>query len=227
MTITERLMQLDPTLVLHNEGEWSKTILSYSAFNDGGVECEVGEFLYGMVRILKPKGVLETGTHYGIGAAYMLLALDDNATLDDNEFGYLNTIEFQKENRDIAYKRLFKVSGKFRSHLMDVKDYTPVRNFQLILLDTEPDIRFKELIKFYPYLDEGGYVFIHDTPRNLCQGNVNPDHPHLKSWPFGDLPEEIKQWVKEDKLRPFHFPSPRGLIGLYKTHRDDYVWKKE
>jgi len=58
-----------------------------------------------------------------------------------------------------------------------------------------------------------------------AQGNINPDHPEFKSWPFGDLPQEIKNWVKDGMLRPFHLPNPRGMIGFYKTRMDEYKWK--
>jgi predicted O-methyltransferase YrrM len=84
MNITKRLLELDPTLSQHNEGAWDKpfdpTLPSYSSFNDAGIEVETGEFLYAMTRLLKPDRVLETGTHWGIGAAYMGTALKDNHT---------------------------------------------------------------------------------------------------------------------------------------------------
>lgn len=212
-------MELDPTLTLHNEGEWSKSTLSHTAFNDGGVECEVGEYLYSLIRVLKPKFVLETGTHKGIGASYMSLALADN------QEGVLDTVEFIPELYDEAKVRLTKMgTNNTLQFLLDVKHFQPPHNYQLILLDTEPDIRFAELLKFYHYLDEGGYIFIHDTPRNLCQGNINPDHPQYKSWPFGDIPEGMKDLVREGKLRPFHLNNPRGMIGFYKVHKDDYKW---
>src|SRR3990167_4430480 len=99
MTITERLMALDPTLQIHNEGEWGKTITEYSAFNDAGVECETGEFLYSMVRILKPDRVLETGTHWGIGMSYLGMGLKDNKK------GKLDTVEFLPEIYNRAVKR--------------------------------------------------------------------------------------------------------------------------
>ena len=76
--LSERMMALDNTLRLHNEGEWSKTVSTYSAFNSGGVENEVGEFLYSLIRMIKPDNVLETGTHLGVGASYMGFALKDN-----------------------------------------------------------------------------------------------------------------------------------------------------
>lgn len=221
--VTERLLVLDPTLELHNEGEWSGTTLQYSAFSDACVEAEVGEFLYAMVRILKPQHVCETGSHAGIGAAYLGLALKKNG------FGILDTIEYLPHLHYAAQNRVkqLQLESIVTCHFGDATKFHPDCNYQLILLDTEPMTRFYELICFYPFLDKGGYVFIHDTPRTLCQGNVNPDHPNFKSWPFGDIPSEITNWVRENKLRPFHFPTPRGLTGFYKTHSDDYDWREQ
>ena len=46
-------------------------------FNTGGIECEVGELLYGLVRALKPKHILETGTYHGLSSTYMALGLKE------------------------------------------------------------------------------------------------------------------------------------------------------
>ena len=225
MTITEKLTIMDSSLIIHKESEWSGSpnSIEYEAFNDGGVECEVGEFLYSLIRLLKPKHVLETGTHFGIGASYMGLALKDNGYGS----GYLDTFEFLSHIHEIAVRRIenMSLSSIVFCHLMDVANFVPDVKYQLIFLDTEPHTRFKELLQFYPYLDDGGYIFIHDLPRSMCQGNFNPDHPDDKSWPFGDIPEEMRSLIKEDKLRPFHLPNPRSLVGFYKVHREDYKWR--
>lgn len=228
MNITERLMQLDPTLERHNEGFWNEPYNpgkpGYSSFNDAGVECETGEFLYSMVRILKPRRVLETGTHVGVGAAYMGMALFDN-----NQGNKLHTIEFIKQHFDRALERMgvLGLHNTVESYLMDVKDFDPgTATYGLIFLDTEPITRFSELVKFYEHLEPGGFLFIHDTPRTLCQGNVNTDHPEIPSWPFGNIPNRMLELVKNGELRPFHFPTPRGLVGFYKVHPDDLKWQK-
>ena len=66
----------------------------------------------------------------------------------------------------------------------------------------------------------GGFVFIHDLHRHMSQ------EPHEKffGWPFGELPKQVKDWVKDGELRPFHFPTPRGLTGFYKASEGDYNW---
>ena len=224
MNITDRLLQLDPTLTIYNEGRWGKdfepTIRVYASFNDAGVECETGEFLYSMVRILKPLNILETGTHQGIGASYMGIAAKDNG------FGLVTTIEFIQVHFDRALERFRKlqITDHIQPVLGDVQTFQPTNKYQFVLLDTEPMTRFGELVKFYDQVEPGGFIFIHDTPRTLCQGNVNTDHPEISSWPFGDIPARMRELVKNGELRAFHFPTPRGLTGFYKVHPDDVKW---
>jgi len=219
MKVTEYLMQKDPSLELHSESEFSSDDRGFKSFNDAGLECETGEFLYAMVRLLKPERVLETGTHEGVGAAYMGQALKDNGE------GQLVTIEFLPPHHATALSRInrLELSWWVNLLLMDVDDYRPDCVFDLILLDTEPQTRFAELIKFYDSLAPGGFVFIHDLHRHMHQV---PNEEHGFGWPYGLLPKQIEQWVAEDKLRPFHFNTPRGLTGFYKPHPEDYKWKQ-
>lgn len=223
MTITERLINLDPSLVIHNEGEWSKTVSDYSAFNDAGVECEVGEFLYSMVRILKPNRVLETGTHWGIGASYMGLALKDNKK------GELDTVEFLPEIYGRALERIHKLNliDFVNVNLTDAAKFDPPANYGMILLDTEPQTRFAEFVKFYDYLEPGGFLFIHDLHRHmhhLPQLENQPDHPGQPYWPYGKIPGFMTELVRTGAVKPFHFGTPRGFTGFYKSHLGDYRW---
>lgn len=221
--ITNRLIRLDGQLEQHNEGEWSGADNSkYSAFNDAGVECETGEFLYSMVRILKPEHVLETGTHFGVGASYMGLALIDNGG------GHLDTIEFLPEIHAVAKERIDRLglSHLVTCHLGDVARFDPnyptFTEYKLIFLDTEPQTRFQELLKFYPNLAPGGFIFIHDLHQHMHQ---IPNEDHGFAWPYGRIPQAMQSLVEYDKLRPIHFETPRGLTGFYKVDDKDYKWK--
>lgn len=223
-TPTDRLHYLDNkyadkghNLELHNEGEWSHSDSLYQAFNDAGVECEVGEFFYSLVRALKPDNVLETGTHWGISASYMGLALKDNGV------GHLDTYEFLPEIREVAQRRIerLELSGQVTCHLQDVGTLHPDKMFKLMFLDTEPQTRFAELVRFYEFLEPGGFVFIHDLHRHMHQIE-SPGHEF--AWPYGRIPTNLKELVKHGNLRPFHFPTPRGLTGFYKVHEEDFKW---
>ena len=211
--MTERIMDLSSMQPIVEP-----TNPDYQCFNDGGVECQVGDFLYGFVRMIRPEYIFETGTHFGISSSYMGMALKDNA------YGSLTTVEIFKENiqkSEALWEKLgisdYVIADNERS-----LSYELNYEVDILFLDSEPDIRFRELKRFYPFLKEGGFAFIHDTPRTLCQGNFNPDHPHLKSWPFGDMLPEIQDWVQDHDLQVAHFGTPRGLIMFYKTHSSDY-----
>lgn len=189
----------------------------YSMFDDGGVEVEVGEFLYGFVRMLKPLRVLTTGIYTGISDMYIAKALVDNKR------GRSTALEFEKFHLERA-KKLWDnvgVDSVIESILTPSLKYEPSEKFQMMFLDTEPQIRFQELIKFYPYLEEGGYVFIHDLNGHMSQ------HPNEQffGWPFGTLPKEIINLVQNDAVRPFHFATPRGFTAFYKPRPTDFKWR--
>lgn len=216
--ITQYLKDKDPSLIELPE----PTNSNYTMFNDGGVETAVGEFLYGLVRMMKPEYVFETGTHHGISSSYMGLALKDNGK------GLLTTVEIDKDCIKISKEQWSRLGVE--KYICVDKDYSLEYDVEydcdLMFLDSEPYYRFQELRRFFPRLKPGGYAFIHDAPRNLCQGNFNPDHPEFKSWPFGDINQDVKNWVLDHDLMPFHFGTPRGLVGFYKRHPSDYCWDR-
>lgn len=59
--------------------------------DDGGVEIETGEFLWGLTRILKPKHVLTTGVYTGISDMYIAQGLK---TMVLDSLQLLNGINF-------------------------------------------------------------------------------------------------------------------------------------
>ena len=205
------IIKLEPE-ISDNEG------IGYLAFDSGGVEIEVGEFLYGLVRALKPQRVLTTGVYSGISDAYIALGLKDNG------FGQSQAVEYETFHIERA-RNLWETLGIaniIHVHQGSSLDFVPSGLYQLIFLDTEPMIRFAELEKFFPKLEPGGFIGIHDLPRTFCQGNINQDHPEMKSYPFGDVPPQMQEWLQTGKLVKFHLPSPRGMVFFYKTREEDY-----
>lgn len=191
----------------------------YHMVDDGAVEIEIGEFLFGLVKAIKPNKVLTTGVYTGISDLFIAGALKENG------FGHSDAIEFESKHIERA-KTLwsrFAVNEYITTHHMSSLDFKPEGDYELIFIDTEPNIRFQELVNFYTNLIPGGFVGIHDLPRNFCQGNINPDHPEIPSWPFGPLPQKIRWWLKDRSLVPFHLPTPRGMVWFYKPRGDDYV----
>lgn len=208
---------IDIPLPTHKESEsWG----DYEAFNSGSVEKEVGEILYSFTRILKPNHILDLGTHKGISAAYMALACRDNGK------GLVHTVEYDSAHWEDATNLWNKmgVHDNIFQYQMDVETFSKsqIEEYELMLIDTEPAQRWGELEKFYPNLLPGGYVFLHDLPRGFCKGNINPDHPEMKDWPWGSVPKMIKDLIKDRELIPFHLPNPRSMAGFYKARADDY-----
>ncbi len=193
---------------------------TYLCFNTGGVEVEVGEFLYGLVRMIKPALVLETGTHKGISAAYMAAAMQENTK--QGGIGKLFTIEFLEPNY-LESKELFEkmgVASYVKQILIDAMKYEHNgANFDLIFLDTEPQTRFAELEKFYPLLNDGGFIMIHDLHPHMHQIE---NEEHGFAWPYGRIPQGMAELVTGGKLIPFHFRTPRGFTLFYKPGAEDY-----
>ena len=203
-------MRINLKIQTVNEGKWDGRDTDFEAYNSGGVEVEVGEFLYGMVRVLKPKRILETGTHHGISSTYMGMGLKDNG------FGKLTTIDNVADNFNRATRLHHQhfIQDYVDIMLQDVRTVELDGEFDLLLLDSEPQYRFDELTRFYPHLKGGGYAFIHDLHRHLSQEGNNQ--------PFGEIPPKMRFWIEHGDLIPFHLPTPRGLAGFYKKHPGDY-----
>lgn len=193
----------------------------YLCYNTGGVEVEVGEFLYSLVRVIKPKRVLETGTHKGISAAYMAGGLKDNK--DQGSNGTLTTIEFLEENYRDSTKLFAKLGLEtyIDAVQQDVTDYKTDDQFGIVFLDTEPQTRFSEMVKFYDNVTPGGLIIIHDLHRHMHQVE---NEEHGFGWPYGPLPKKIEDLVADHKLLPLHLDTPRGITVLYKVHKDDYFY---
>mgnify|MGYP007071592533 CR=1 FL=1 len=195
----------------------------YRMWNTGSVECEVGEFFFGLVRMIKPEHILETGTYKGWSTAYMAKAIKENRKTENPvDKGNIETLEIEDQHINSS-KDLWQKLGLqeiITSYKIPSLDFQPTVQYDLIFLDSEPYLRFDELIKFFPFLKPGGFVFIHDLHRHFSQTGITNNG--VRNWPYGDLPEQIKNWIKDRELVPFYFPTPRGLTGLYKPGVEDY-----
>lgn len=187
----------------------------YVMFDDGGVEIEVGEFLYGLTRLLKPTDVLTTGIYSGISDMYIAQALRDN------NLGTITALEYEQAHLKRAKDLWIRVgvSDRIVPVLTDSLSFTPSGPYQLLFLDTEPSQRFTELVTFFPFLEPGGFVFLHDLHHHLGQEST-PDQP--PNWPWGALPKEIIEWIHNGELRPWYFTNPRGMTGFQKKKEGDW-----
>jgi len=183
----------------------------WSMFNSGGVEAEVGEFLYGLVRAMKPLRILETGTHQGIASSYMALALKDNWK------GHLETIEFEPIHLNKAKEKWTKlgVQDIITEYLISSLEFNPSGEYDILFLDTEPQQRFTEFNKFYPYVKPGGFIIIHDLNEQLG----------ARQSPWEDFVEKFGDKILDNEIQIINIPSPRGLTIIQKFSPSMGQWK--
>jgi len=188
------------------------TDFRYKMFNTGGVECEVGEFLYSLVRMIKPVSILETGTHFGISSTYMALGMKHNET----ENGVVVTIDpiYWSEAKTLHEK--MEVLMYIKQVEMHAENYNTSDEYDLIFLDSEPILRFNEFDKFFKNLKPGGIIIIHDLHPHFCYNNVNTDHPEFKHWPYGDFTQKLGPYIKNLDVQVISFNTPRGMTMFQK-----------
>jgi len=120
------------------------------------VELEVCEFLYGLVRAIKPLNVLECGTNVGFSAAAIAIALRDNQS------GHLTTLDIKDMGARENWQQLM-VSSFITFHVTDSRTFQPDATLDLIFLDTLKEYVLEELRHYEPYTKAGTLIAIHDT----------------------------------------------------------------
>lgn len=205
---------ISKTRRLKKQIEASPNGANYSMFNDGGVEIEVGEFLCAFIKMIKPKNILETGTHLGVSSMYMAQALKEN------NCGHIETIEINPDFINQS-KRLWSDVG-VQSYITTIKEeslkFVCTKNYDVLFLDSEPQYRFDELVRFYDFLNPGGFIFIHDLHPHL--GLDGPYLNGMECWPYGDFRPKFGDLIKDFSLQTFTFRTPRGFTIFQKSDKD-------
>lgn len=163
----------------------------WRAFDEMSAEVEVLEFWAQLVRTLKPKLIVETGTYRGLSAFYMGRALLQNGS------GKLITFEIVTELHQHAKSmfergKLTPVEARLESSLTSEIE----GEIDILLLDSEPTIRVDELEHFWPKLSSNAIIMFHD----VC---TNDWHRPLR--------EKVLDLDRQGKLSVVMFPTPRGL----------------
>lgn len=193
----------------------------YEMYNTGGVEVEVAEFLYSLVRLWKPRVIIETGTHKGISAGYMGLGCKAN------DFGVVASYEVIPSLAKGAAK-LWKKLGV--ADVVQCNLCSSLANpliglggvaeeIDLLFLDSEPQYRFDEFVRFWPKVVEGGLIAIHDLHHKLGRSNLT--YKGMEHWPYGDWEPKLGRYVRNFDVQMIHLPNPRGMVLMQKTRAAD------
>lgn len=212
---------LNKTNLLKKVPEISPNSEGFHMFNSGSVEVEVAEFLFALTKIIKPDLIVETGTHYGISALYMGLACDENKK------GHVISYEVNPGYTSRAIQLWSEVGVKrIECRLQDsrtvnfAESYGPDKTIDLLFLDSKPEIRFNEYVKFFPIVTPGGFIIIHDLHPHL--GHTGHTINGIYDWPYGDFRKTIGKSIKNHEVQTISFPAcPRGLT-LFQKARTDF-----
>jgi len=189
-------------------------------FNDAGTEVEVSELLWALIRMLKPELVLETGTHKGISSSYIAQGMEDN------QKGQLITFEIiaALQKQAVQLWTDLGLTHRITSVLQDALRFDPQdQQFDMLFLDSEPQLRFDEFIRFFPNLKPGGLIIIHDLHPSLGHyGSLHPDHG-IYDWPYGDFRKKLGPYIKNHQVQTFSFSTPRG-ISIFQKERNDFAF---
>ncbi len=146
-------MTLDELRALAEPGRGGYRVFG-GRFNAMSVTLEDAEFLYALVRLTKPRRVLELGTGYGISATFIAEALQANGT------GLLLTVEPNKEIREAAWGLFgtLPVSAAAKEPADDI-------GWDIVFIDSGYQTRAADIER---WLTNGyrGLIVIHDANRD-------------------------------------------------------------
>jgi predicted O-methyltransferase YrrM len=158
-------------------------------------EDEVADLLAALIRTLKPRVVLETGTAFGHTAAVMAKALAENGN------GRLITVEMDPTRAAEAKERLEGLPAEVV--VAKWESYRPPEGVEIALafFDGSRDNRHGEFKHYRPWIPTGSIVAFHDT--GLSRAG-DPDRPKLAE-------ECVRRLVEARLISTVYLPCPQGL----------------
>lgn len=117
--------------------------------------------LYNEIKKLKPKNIIETGTHRGLTTLYML------AAVAENKKGFINTADPFEWGAGGNFRKFPELEKLVKYHQIPGKDMIPMcgPNIDFAFIDGfhEKHIVLEEIRALLPELAPGAVVYFHDT----------------------------------------------------------------
>jgi len=131
----------------------------WSMYDGYTAEIEVLDFLYALVRLIKPQRVLETGTWLGRSAIAIASALRDNG------IGHLSTIELNREAAEVAARNIHQegLTTFVTLHVANSLVIELSETYGLAFFDSDVPLHKAEFSRFYDRLESGAIALFHDT----------------------------------------------------------------
>lgn len=149
---------------------WAPNSGLYSAQDAMGVELEVAEFLYGLVRVMKPQRVCETGAYPGVATEAIVRGLEDNGV------GHLHAIEAEEPY-------LVQMIEQFQDRdpvTFIATAPTTYLQYELVFSDSPYDQRLDQLRLWLTTRGEGAVAVVHDLRAEWDKGLFNTLIPILR-----------------------------------------------
>ncbi len=89
----------------------------------------------------------------------------------------------------------------------------------MVFLDSEPQLRFDEFIKYWPMVKPGGFILIHDLGPQL--GRHDQVYHGQLDWPYGPWRPKLGEFIKNHEVQTISFPTPRGFT-LFQKRSDEF-----
>jgi hypothetical protein len=157
-------------------------------------EVEVLDFLYALVRMIKPNRVLETGTWFGGSAVVIASALRDNG------FGHLLTIEQRNEVAEVVLRNIEQENlGEIITVHVANSFETEVghEEYDFALFASGVPSRAAEFTKFYGRLKPGAIAVFHDTGAEFHEA---------------EGADNVIDLITMGMLEGMFFDTPRGMF---------------
>jgi glycosyltransferase involved in cell wall biosynthesis len=170
------------------EGVDGKSGQLWSMFDGLTAEVEVLDFIYTLIRLLKPSNAVETGTWFGSSAIAIGTAMRDNG------IGRLLTIEKYLEIAVVAKQNIDQAGLDAWVVLMnaDTSHVTMTETYEFAFFDTQPALLAVEFKRFYDNLKVGATIVFHDFD--------------------GNAENSIKELMAKGFFEGVFFKTPRGLF---------------
>jgi len=163
----------------------------WSMFDGFTAETEVLDFLYTLVRLVKPERAIETGTWLGRSAVAI------GSAMRDNGLGKLVSLEVDPEAANCALTEI-ETAGLCDWVEVVVEQSLTFESpceLEFALLDSDIGVRADEFRHFYEKLAPGATVVFHDTGAQ-----------------HAGLAEGIRELISQGRLVGSFFSTPRGIF---------------